>query len=375
MIYFDNAATTKVRDEVAQYMLKFLTTEYGNPSGVYRFGLTAENNIEKAREVVAKTLGASKDEVYFTPGGTWGNNLALNSILSRGDTGSIITTETEHSSVFNTIKSFGIRREIKYVRVDEYGFVDLEHLEELLDDDTALVSIMHVNNEIGTVQDIIEIGSIIKDSSNALFHVDGVQGYSKVPLDLSKSKVDIYSVSGHKIHAPKGIGAQYIRKNLNISPVFFGGGQEKGISPGTQNVPGIMALSKAASIAEAEYVKENNYVRDLKQRIIVGIGNIRNHRFNSPFEKCSPYILNVGFKDVKSEILLRMMDDDGICISAGSACSKNKKSRVLEGIRVPKDFIDGSIRISISHYNTVEECDKLIESLEKNIGKIRKVFR
>ncbi len=375
MIYFDNAATTKVRDEVAEYMMKFLTKEYANPSGVYRFGLTAENNIELAREVIAKTLSVLKEELYFTPGGTWGNNLALNSILSRGDSGSVITTEIEHSSVFNVIKHYNIKRQIKIVRVDEYGFVDQEHLREMLNEETALVSIMHVNNEIGTIQNLKELGNLIKSRSKAIFHVDGVQGYSKIPIDLSKTNVDIYSISGHKIHAPKGIGALYIRKNLNLSPVIFGGGQEKGISPGTQNVPGIMALAKAAKISEAEHLKDVNYVRELRERIINGITNIKDHRFNSPMENCSPYILNVGFRGIKSEILLRMMDDDGICVSAGSACSKNKKSRVLEGIGVPKDFLDGSIRISISHYNTVEECDILIKLLEKNIEKIRKVFK
>lgn len=375
MIYLDNAATTRMREEVAEHIIEYLIEDYSNPSSVYKFGFDMEKKINDARFIIASALKVKAEEVYFTPGGTWSNNIAIRGILDKGDSGKIITTETEHSSVLNPIKKFGEGREIKYVKVDEFGFVDLKDLEILLDEDTALVSIMHVNNELGTIQDIERIGKLIKEKSKALFHVDGVQGFCKVPVDIIKSKVDFYTFSSHKIHGPKGIGALYIKNGIKPMPIAYGGEQESGISPGTENTTGILGFAHAVKIAIDNYEEELSYVERLKSRIIDGIGEkIKGFRVNSPGENSSPFIINIGFSGIKSEILLRMLDDEGICISAGSACSKNKKSKTLESVGVPKEFIDGSIRISPSHSNTPEECDIFIEKLNKCLVNIRKVI-
>lgn len=375
MIYFDNAATTRIRDEVAKYIIKKIDEEYANPSSVYKFGLEMEKRIEEARSIIADSLGVKSDEIYFTPGGTWSNNIAIRGILDKGDSGNVITTEIEHSSVSNPIKEYGKRRDLRFVRVDEKGFVDLSHLEELLDENTSLVSIMHVNNELGTIQNIERIGSVIKEKSKAFFHVDGVQGYLKVPLDVKSAKIDLYSVSSHKIHGPKGIGAVYIKNGVKPLPIAYGGNQEKGISPGTENTIGILGFAQAVKIGVENFVEELSWTENLKARITKGIEqSISNFRINSPNENCSPFIINIGFKGIKSEILLRMLDDEGICVSAGSACSKGKKSKTLEGVGVPKEYIDGSIRVSLSHLNTLEECDVFIDKLNKCLEKIRKVI-
>lgn len=375
MIYFDNAATTRMRDEVAEYIIENLIDNYSNPSSVYKFGFEMEKKITESRSIVAESLGIKVDELFFTPGGTWSNNIAIRGTLDKGDLGNVITTKIEHSSVSNPIKKFGSRREIRYVKVDKYGFVDISDLEKLLDEKTAFVSIMHVNNELGSIQDIERIGKLIKERSNALFHVDGVQGFSKVPLDLINSKVDFYTFSSHKIHGPKGIGAIYIKNGVKPLPIAYGGEQEQGICPGTENTTGILGFAQAVKIARDNIENELRYVKILKDRIKDGISHrISGFRINSPEENCSPFIINLGFSGIKSEILLRMLDDEGICVSAGSACNKNKKSSTLEGIGVPKEYIDGSIRVSLSHNNTIEECDLFIDKLNTCVENIRKVI-
>lgn len=371
MIYFDNAATTRVREEVADIMMKYMTEDYGNPSAVYRFGLNTEKSIDKARMTIADILNVDKGEIFFTPGGTWSNNIAIGGVMSKASSNRAILSPIEHSSVSKAFKNLENKKDIVYLSTDEYGIVDINDLKKKINDRTSLVSIMQVNNELGTIQDIEEIGKVIKSNSDALFHVDGVQGFCKIPLEIKKY-IDFYSMSSHKIHGPKGIGALYIKKGISINPISYGGGQEFGISPGTQNVAGIMGFALAAKLAFENYDKEIEYIKGLKEEVLKGINEIDDIRINSNLNS-SPYILSVGFKNVKSEVLLHMLDDDGICVSAGSACSGNKKSKVLEAVNIPKDYIDGTIRISFSHYNNIEECRKLVKSLKFNIQNFRKI--
>ncbi len=363
MKYFDNGATTRVRPQVAEEVNKYMLEDFANPSAMYSFGIKSERAIDRARQILADKLRVGPREIYFTPGGTWSNNMALIGTRTKGK---ILTTEIEHSSVYEVLKT---RDRVEYVKVSEHGFVDLADLEAKLDSETALVSIIHVNNELGTVQNLEEIGRLVREKSSAILHVDGVQGFCKVEAYPKTWGVDIYTVSGHKIHAPKGIGAIYINKDLHLSPVFFGGSQEKGLFPGTENVPGIMGLAKSVEMMELE-----EGMVEIRDYIIDKALEIPGSRLNSPKENVSPYIINLGFTGIKSEILLNMLNDKGICLSAGSACSGSRISRVLQAVQVPDEYIDGSIRISLSHENTMEEASYLVEALEESVEFIRKII-
>lgn len=370
MIYLDNAATTQVRPEVVDFINEYMKDKFYNPSSLYRSGLEIEKDIEKSRKIIGDYLGVGSKEIYFTPGGTWSNNIIIQGVLGKGDKGRVISSLSEHSSVYKLLENYKDRREVIFLDLDEKGRLSLGDLESKITEDTSLVSIMHVNNELGTVQDLAEISKIIKSRSQALFHVDGVQGFRKVPIDLKKAGVDFYTMSSHKIHGPKGIGAMYVRSNLSLRPLIYGGGQERGLAPGTENVPGIMGFARAALLMEDDKTK----VKEIRDLIIQGIKKISGHRFNSAIENFSPYIINVGFSGIKSQVLLHMLDDDGICVSSGSACSGGKISRVLEAIRVPEEYIDGVIRISYSDFNSKEEVPVFLKSLEKNIELIRKII-
>lgn len=374
MYYFDNAATTRAYPEVADTMVKYLREEYFNPSALYKKGLDLEKDIEEARKIVAKKLGARPDEIYFTPGGTWSNNMVLRSVLGKNTKGLVVTSMMEHSSVYLTIDKLAKNRDIIYLPVDEDGKIDLEELKDLVErEDIDLVSLMHVNNELGTINPIGEIGQILKDK-DILFHVDGVQGFCKYDLDLDGSGVDFYTFSGHKINGPKGIGGLYIRKGLSLDPLSIGGGQEKGLVSGTENVPGIMGLAEAVRLKDEKKNEDYAKVKEIYDYLRDELGKMEGSRINSP-EDGSVYILNASFKDIRSEVLIHMMSDDGYLLSAGSACSKTKGSRPLEAIGLAEAYKNGPIRISFSYESTMEDAKGLLEALKKNIEEIRKIIR
>lgn len=373
MYYFDNAATTRSYDEVAEIMNKYLLEEYYNPSALYKKGLDIEKDINAARQTIADELKVEAGEIYFTPGATWSNNIVIQSILSANKGANIVTSQLEHSSVYEPIRSYAGHRKIIYLANDCHGKIDIGELEKASREDTALVSIMHVNNELGTIEDIELIGSILKEK-DIPFHVDGVQGFCKYDIDLKKSNVDFYSLSSHKIHGPKGIGALYVSKDASIKPLNLGGGQERGLVPGTENVPGIMGLAKAVDISSQDKEKSFKKVKEMYDYLRHGLASIDDCIINSPLDG-SVYIINAAFKDIKSEVLIHMMSDHGFCISAGSACGKNKKSRIGQAIKLGEDYSQGPIRISLSHLNTMEECEKLLDSLKANIGLLRQIMR
>ena len=375
MIYLDNAATTKVDDIAIEKMFNTMKEEFGNPSALYDFGLKSEKNLNYARKQVAKAFGVKESEIYFTSGGTEGNNTGIFGSITGNKNEEFITMPIEHSSVhkvYDEIKD----RKVHFLKVDRHGYLDLKDLESKVNENTRLVSIMHVNNEIGTVQNLEEIGKIVKSKNkNAILHVDGIQGFGKIPFNVKKAKVDIYTISAHKIHGPKGVGAMYIKEGVNIKPILIGGGQEKNISPGTENMPGIVALGEVAEIALENIENNFNKVYDLKKYLMGKISNIEDVVVNSTLENSSPYILNVSFKDIRGEVLLHYLEGDEIYISTGSACGKSKKSRVMEAINLPDGYENGTIRISFSKYSTKEEVDIFYEKLVKYIDEIRSITR
>lgn len=378
-IYFDNSATTKPYDEVIDVVCKAMREYYGNPSSLHRVGIKCEKRLNEAREYFASTINATKDEIYFTSGGSEGNNLVLKGVLKPGH--HFITTTFEHQSIINTCKELeknGVK--ITYLEVDNDGRISLEDLEEAITKDTALVSVMYVNNEVGTIQDIEAIGKLIKERSNrAKFHVDGVQAYGKIPFDVKKMNVDFFTAAGHKIHGPKGTGFVYIKKGLVINSLISGGSQEKGFRAGTENLPSIIGFQKAAELTLT--VIEENYkkVYELKKYMIDKLNNINDIRINSPLEGFSPYILNVSFKGIRAEVLLHLLEESGVFVSTGSACSSKSSalagSYVIKALGLDKKEIESAIRFSFSSENLKEEVDKAIEVLNTSLMFLRRVKR
>lgn len=377
-IYFDNCATTapieEVIDEVALGMREF----FGNPSSLHKLGIRCEKKLSECREKLASTINCTKEEIFFTSGGSESNNMILKGLVKPGN--HIITSSFEHPSVINTcreLQAAGVK--VTYLDVDKLGRIDFEQLEESISKDTVLVSIMHVNNEMGAIQDIEGIGKLIKERSNrAKFHVDAVQSYGKLKIDVKKCKIDMLSVSGHKIHGPKGIGFCYIRKGLSVVPLISGGGQEKGFRAGTENLPSIMGMTKAAVLADSRLEEDFRKVKELKEYFIKRLEEIDNIRINSPVDKnISPYILNVSFIGVKAEVLLHLLEEKGIYVSPGSACSSktavSKGSHVLNALGLLQKEIEGALRFSFSHFNDLSEVDYVIESLKQGLNFLRRV--
>ncbi|WP_099203417.1 cysteine desulfurase family protein [Miniphocaeibacter massiliensis] len=375
MIYLDNAATTKVDDVAIEKMIKVMKEEFGNPSALYDFGLQSEKNLNYARKQVANALGVKENEIYFTSGGTEGNNTAILGSLTGNKNEEFLTMPIEHSSVHKVYENIKDRK-VQSLKVDKLGFLDLEDLKNKINENTRLVSVMHVNNEIGTIQNIEEIGNIIKSKNkNTLFHVDGIPGFCKVPLNVKKAKIDFYTMSAHKIHGPKGVGAIYVKEGVNLKPILIGGGQEKGISPGTENMPGIVAFGEVAEIAVKGLEENYKKAYELKRYLMEELSKISDSLINSTLENSSPYIINASFKDVRGEVLLHFLEGDKIYVSTGSACGKSKKSRVMEAIHLPDGYENGTIRISFSKYTTKEEVTIFIEKLTKYIEEIRSITR
>ncbi|NMB09691.1 MAG: cysteine desulfurase [Tissierellia bacterium] len=376
MIYLDNAATTKVDDEAIEKMIQCMKMDYANPSSLYDFGLRAEKLIDKARIQIARALNVDREEIYFTSCGTESNNIAIQGSLTGNVNEEFITTVIEHPAVFNPLKKISENRTVYFIPVDKNGFISVDNLIDRVNENTRLVSVMHVNNELGSIQAISEIGRRIKEKNpNTIFHVDGIQGFGKIYIEPKKANVDIYTMSGHKIHAPKGIGCMYINKDVKINPIIQGGGQEFNISPGTENVPGIVAMGHMAE-KMVESIDENfEKIFELKKYTLNRLAEIEDIHINSILENSSPYIINVCFEDIKSEILLHYLEGDEIYISTGSACSKNKLSRIIDEIGISNKYSDGCIRISFSDESNKEEVDIFIERLKYYIDEIRSITR
>ncbi len=374
-IYLDNNATTKVAPEVLEEMLPYLTDFYGNPSSMYTFGGQLKKKIEEAREKVALLLGADPEEIIFTSGGTESDNTAIMSAVeSFPAKRHIITTRVEHPAVRNFCKHLARKGyRITFLPVDNQGQLNIDDLVKAIDDDTLLVTIMFANNEVGTVFPIQEIGEILRERK-ILFHTDAVQAVGKIPIDLNKVPVDMLSLSGHKLHAPKGIGALYIRKGSRFYPYIIGGHQEKGRRAGTENVPSIIGLGKACELAMLNIDNEYNYVSKLRDKLEKSLLKLcPDVRINGDPEKRLPNTTNLSFEYVEGEAILLRMNEYGICASSGSACTSGslEPSHVLRAMGVPFTAIHGSIRFSLSRYNTEEEIDKVIEILPGIINTLR----
>ena len=376
-IYFDNSATTKPYKEVILEVANSMEEYYGNPSSLHKVGIKAEKKLKEAREVLANSINASKEEIYFTAGGSESNNLIIKGLVKPGH--HVITTIFEHNSVLMTYRELeksGVR--VTYLDVNEEGKISLEELKNAICKDTVLVSIMHVNNEMGAVQDIESIGKIIKEnSSRAKFHVDAVQSYGKINIDVKKMNIDFLSVSAHKIHGPKGVGFAYIKKGIVLNSLIQGS-QESGFRGGTHNVTGIIGFNKAVEITFNKRLQNYNYVKTLKEHMIEGLKEIDNIRINSPSrDDFSPYILNVSFKGVRAEVLLHLLEENNIFVSTGSACSSKSNgvagSYVIKALGLNKEEVESAIRFSFSEFNTLEEVDTVIEVLKKSLKFLRRL--
>lgn len=381
-IYLDNSATTRCFDEVAQVVQQVMLDDYGNPSSMHNKGLEGENYIRKAKEIIAKNLKVNEKEIFFTSGGTESDNLALiGSAMANKRAGNhIITTKIEHPAVRETceyLENNGF--EVTYLGVDENGQIKLDELKAALREDTILVSIMHTNNEIGSLQPIAEAGKLIKEfNSKIVFHVDAVQGYGKFVILPKRMNIDLLSVSGHKIHGPKGVGFLYIHEKIKIFPTIYGGGQQKGMRSGTENVPGIAGLSVAVSKVYENLEEDINRLYELKQKFIEGVSQIPDVKVNGLQGRDSaPHVVSLSVRGVRSEVLLHALEDKGIFVSAGSACASNKPmiSETLKAIGVEKDLLDSTVRFSFSVFTTEEEIDYTLKNLCDIIPMLRKYTR
>lgn len=381
-VYLDNSATTRCFDEVAQLMSKIMCEEYGNPSSMHHKGVEAEQYLRNAKEIIAKSLKVNDKEIIFTSGGTESDNLALiGAAMANHRRGKhLITTKIEHPAILQTmqyLEEHGF--EVTYLSVDSYGCISLEELEESIRPDTILVSIMHTNNEIGTVQPIAEAGALIKRCNpSTLFHVDAVQGFGKFRIYPYKMHIDMLSVSAHKIHGPKGVGFLFIKEGTKVNPIIYGGGQQKGMRSGTENVAGIAGMAKATELIYADIDHEMSVLYDLRDRLIAGISKLDEIGVNG---RCShedaAHIVSLSVRGVRSEVLLHALEEKGIYVSAGSACASNKPqvSATLRAIGVQKDLLDSTIRMSLSVFTTAEEIDYTCKALCELIPMLRRYTR
>jgi cysteine desulfurase len=376
-IYLDNNATTKIAPEAFDEMIPYLTDLYGNPSSMHTFGGSLHNKIEEARKRVAALIGAEPDEIIFTSCGTESDNTALMSAVeSYPQKRHIITTRVEHPAVFNFAKHLarkGFR--VTFIPVDSFGRLDIDAFSKALDDDVVVVSVMYANNESGVIFPIEEIGEILKERK-IIFHTDAVQAVGKLPIDVKKLPVDMLSLSGHKIHAPKGIGALYLRRGTRFYPYIIGGHQENGRRAGTENIASIIGLGKACELAAKNIKKEVAYLSVLRDKLEKRLMELcPDVRVNGDRENRLPNTTNMSFEYVEGEAILLRSNEYGICASSGSACTSGslEPSRVLRAMGVPFTAIHGSIRFSLSRYNTEEEIDTVIEIMPKIIKQLREL--
>jgi cysteine desulfurase len=374
-IYLDNNATTRVAPEVLEAMLPYLTDLYGNPSSMHTFGGQVGSKVRKAREQVAALLGASPDEIIFTSCGTESDNAAIRSaLLADATRRHIVTSRVEHPAVRSLcvdISSRGYR--VTSLPVDSGGRLDLDQYKESLTPDTAVVSLMWANNETGVLFPVEKAAEMARER-NILFHTDAVQAVGKIPIDMSRNAIDMLSISGHKLHAPKGIGVLYVRKGTRFSPYLIGGHQERGRRGGTENTPNIIGLGKACELAARNMGEENTRVKKLRDRIESELlARIPNSKVNGDTVSRLPNTTNISFEFVEGEGILLMLDEHGICASSGSACTSGslQPSHVLRAMGVPFTMAHGSIRFSLSIYNTDEEIDAVVEKLPSIIETLR----
>lgn len=381
-IYLDNSATTQCLESVANIVAKVMCEDYGNPSSMHMKGVQAENYVKMAKTVIAKNLKVNEKEIFFTSGGTESDNLAIiGAAMANHRAGNhLITTCIEHPAVLRTMEYLETQGfQVTYLPVDEFGRIRLQDLENALTPNTILVSIMHTNNEIGSLQPIAEAGSLIKRyNPNIVFHIDAVQGYGKFRIYPKKMGVDMMSVSGHKIHGPKGIGFLYINEKVKIKPISYGGGQQKGMRSGTDNVPGMAGLAKAVEEVYRFLDKDVENLYALKEYFIRGLMQIEDVKINgyTGFDS-APHIVSVSIRGIRSEVMLHALEDRGIYVSAGSACSSHKAttSATLRAIGVEKDLLDSTIRFSFSIFTTKEEIDYTLKVLYDIIPMLRKYTR
>lgn len=381
-VYLDNSATTMCYPEVGELVYKVMCRDYGNPSSMHRKGVQAEHYIREAKEEIAKLLKVNAKEIFFTSGGTESDNLALIGCAraNRRNGNHLITSSIEHPAILNTMRYLeeeGFR--VTYLPVDSGGKVKLDALKEALCPETILVSIMYVNNEVGTVQPVQEAVRMVKQyKSSILFHTDAVQGYGKYRIWPKRMGIDLLTASGHKIHGPKGTGFLYIDSKVKIRPIVFGGEQQKNIRSGTENVPGIAGLGLASKMIYQDLEMKTALMRELKARFIEGVLKIDDtviHGFTD--EGSAPHIISVGVAGVRSEVLLHALEDKGIYVSSGSACSSNHPSvsGVLKGIGASKEYLDATLRFSMSEFTTKEEIDYTLETLYNCIPMLRRYTR
>ena len=376
-IYFDNNATTKVAEEVLEEMKPYFCELYGNPSSMHTFGGQVGRNIRKAREQVAGLLCCDLDEIIFTSCGTESDNTAIKGTLAAmPHKRKVITTRVEHPAVLSVcrdLQNHGYT--VVELTVDKQGRLDLAELEERLDDDTALVTIMYANNETGVIFPIEKIAKLVADKG-AVFHSDAVQAVGKIPLNLSKSNIDLLSLSGHKLHGPKGVGVLYVRKGTRLSPFMLGGHQEEGRRAGTENVPGIIGLGKACELAAKNIEQENSRVKYLRDKLENALlKSCPDSRVNGDKKNRLPNTTNISFEYIEGEAILLMLDKYGICASSGSACTSGslEPSHVLRAMGVPFTAAHGSIRFSLSRYNIEEEVDYTIQIMPQIVNRLREL--
>ena len=383
MIYFDNAATTRAADEVAERVRYMLLENFGNPSAQSMMGVRAENELNDARKIMAKSINALPEEIYFTSGGTEDDNWAIFGTAEgyKRSGKHMITTSIEHPAVSEPMERLRQKGwEITVLDVDKNGYIDLDALRDSIRDDTVLVSTILINNEVGTIQDASAVGKLIKEKNpKTLFHADAVQAFGKYPIDVRKMNIDMLSMSGHKIHGPKGVGFFYMKKGLKVRPIIYGGGQERGQRSATENTPGIVGLAKAVELAMENMDASHEKVMEVKRTLAEGIlRDIPKTHINGPsIEEASPYVLNVSFNGLRSEVLLHALEEKEIYVSAGSACSSKKKggSHVLRSLGLSEERIEGAIRFSFCRYNTVDEAAACLEILKEKTAFLRKYMR
>lgn len=382
-IYLDNSATTMAYESVGDLVRKVMCEDYGNPSSMHAKGVEGEKYIKQAKERLAKIWKVQEKEIYFTSGGTESDNLALIGAARANHRAGkhLITSSIEHPAIINAMRHLeeeeGFR--VTFLPVDKYGRIKLDALKEALCDDTILVSIMYVNNEVGSVQPIEEAVSIVKAyNRNILFHVDAVQGFGKYRIYPKRLKVDMCSISGHKIHGPKGIGALYIGEQVKIKPIIYGGEQQKNIRSGTENVPGIAGLGLAAETIYTDLEKKVGRMRQMKAHFIEGVKQIENTTIHGLYDETSaPHIISVGFAGIRSEVLLHALEEKGVYVSSGSACASNHPgiSGVLKGIGAQQEYLDATLRFSMSEFTTEEEIDYTLETLYNIVPMLRRYVR
>lgn len=376
MIYLDNAASTQVHEEVLKEMLPYFKEQYGNPSSIHRYGRLASKAIETARKRIAELINANQNEILLTSGGTESNNTALFGVMRKNKAGQLITSHIEHDAILEPCKQLEKEGfDVVYLPVDGYGLVDIEKLKSSITKETALVSIMFANNEVGTIQPIKEIAQICKQH-NVLFHTDAIQAVGKIPIDVKEIGIDMLSISSHKINGPKGIGALYIKNGTNLDPFILGGGQENGMRSGTENVANIAGFGKACNLAKENLDKNAIHMKSLRDHLTSRIVSEISHvSVNGSVDNKTPNNTHFTFLGVNGEDLIIKLDEYGVAASTGSACSvkTQKASHVLMAMGFSHEQITGSLRMTVGLYNTISEMDQTVDILKKVVQELRSV--